>query len=129
MPQNANAAVVAQNPSKAGVPLQVNGAGALLVTTAGAKSALNQTATGVIKTGPGVAGKLIIVSPGTTSGALTLNDSATVGGAAASNTIFSMAFGSLAAGQTYDLNFPFTNGLVISAVPGGGTPIYSISYE
>jgi hypothetical protein len=101
-----------------------------MTTSGGLSSALNVTAATVIKASPGRLIRLVILTPGTTSGAWTFNDTTTVGGAAAANAIFSMAFGSTAnvAGAVIYLDFPCQNGIVLSAVPGGGSPVAAISY-
>lgn len=93
------------------------------------QSKLNITAAVVVKATGGHLGKIVVSAPGTTSGALTLNDCATTGAAAAANQILSIPFADLTAGQVIDLSgFPFKTGLVVSAVPGGGSPVYSVSF-
>ena len=128
MPQAPIAGVVAQNPSNALVPLKVGAAGSLL-TAEGLNAALNVTSAAVIKTGAGRVNRLIIVAAPSSSGAITLNDAATTGAAATSNEIWSIPYNGTAvnAGAVINLDVPFTNGLVISAV-GGGSPQYTITY-
>lgn len=96
----------------------------------GTTVAFNQTAAAVIKVGAGRVAKVVIVAPGSTSGAFTLNDSATTGGAAIGNELWSAAFNGtgIVAGAVINLDMPFVNGLVISAVPGSGSPIVNIVY-
>jgi hypothetical protein len=98
---------------------------------AGISSALNLTAASVVKTGAGRLCRVVIINPGTTGGTFTLNDCATVGAAAAANTIFSVAFNGtgVVAGASFDIQMPVTNGIVLSAVPTGGTPIIAVSYQ
>jgi hypothetical protein len=110
-------------------PLNVDGEGNLLVSSGGNSSALQVTAAAVIKATPGRLAKITVVAPGTTSGALTVNDCATTGAASAANQIVSIPFGSLTAGQVIALDWPCQVGIVVSAVPGGGSPQYSISFD
>lgn len=131
MPQNAFAATTARNPSGSQSQLSTDPGGALVATDGGVSSKLNVTAAAVVKVGAGRVGTLIVVAPGTTSGAFTLNDAATTGAANAANTIWTNAYNAATnvAGASFVLNFPFTTGLVVSAVPGAGTPQLSISYS
>ena len=101
-----------------------------LVSKGGALTSLNNTAAKVIKASAGRVGKIIIIAPGSTSGAFTINDSATTGGASAANLLWTLPYNGTAnvAGAVFDIDLPFTNGLVISAVPGAGSPIINISY-
>ena len=102
----------------------------LLVSRGGASSKLNATAAVVLKATPGRVGKVIVVAPGSTSGAFTLNDCATTGAATTANTVWTLAYNGTAnvAGAMFELDFPVTVGLVLSAVPGGGSPQLSISF-
>ena len=87
------------------------------------------TAAAVIKASPGVLHKIVVIAPGTTSGALTINDLAATSGGAAANQIISIAYGSLTAGQVITLDWPCATGIAVTAVPGGGSPQYAISYS
>src|SRR5579859_4536005 len=121
MPQSSLPANVAVNPSDALAPLKVDAEGNLLSTKGGSKSALNLTAAAVIKATPGRIAKVIEVAGGTASnGAFTLNDVATVGGAAAGNEIMTIPSGA-AAGTVYDIDWPCAAGIVLSAVPSAGS--------
>lgn len=93
-------------------------------------TALHVTAATVIKAGRGRVKKIVILSAGTTSGSFTINDSATTGGAANTNAIWSVPFdgASNVQGNVIDLDCPVTNGIVVSTVPGGGAPVLSIFY-
>ena len=102
--------------------------GANLVTTGGALSSLHATAAAVVKAAPGRLTRLVIIAPGSTSGAFTLNDCATTGAASASNTIITIAEGGTA-GTVYDLDWPCGVGIVLSAVPSAGSPIIAIAYS
>ena len=82
-------------------------------------AAYNVAAAQVIKAAPGVAATLVCVAPGS-AGSLTLNNSATVGGAASTNQFFSRLFSALSAGQVIPLNWPCGSGVVVSAAPTGG---------
>ncbi|MCX7898483.1 MAG: hypothetical protein N2444_00070 [Methylocystis sp.] len=97
----------------------------------GDKVAANLTAAAVIKTGRGRVGRISIIAPGSTSGAWTLHDAATVGAATAANRLWTLPYngGSNVAGTVIDIDLPFTNGLVLAAVPGGGSPQAVVSYR
>lgn len=100
------------------------------LNTGGTKSALNQTVAAVIKATPGRMVRITIVNAGTTGGSFTLNDCATTGAAAAANQIWSVAFNGsgVVAGASFQIDWPCLTGIVLSAVPTGGTPIVAISY-
>ena len=102
----------------------------LIVSTGGLKTALNQTAAAVINAAPGRLAVVTIVAPGSTSGAFTINDCATTGAAAAANVLWSLPYNSSlnVAGQVFHVDLPAAVGVVLSAVPGGGSPIINISY-
>ena len=91
----------------------------------GISAVLGVTAPAVVKNGPGILARVLVVAPGT-SGNLTLNDAASTGGASASNEILTIPFGSLAAGQTIPLEWPCAAGIVVSSVPTGGS--FSVSF-
>jgi hypothetical protein len=59
---------------------------------------------------------------------LTINDASTLAGASAANEIYTVA-GTVAVGTIILLDFPVTNGIVISAVPTGGTPLFAVSFS
>jgi hypothetical protein len=128
MPQGPIASVVAKSLTNVQVPLLVDKQGALQASGGGLSSSLNITAAKVVKATPGRIARVVVSAPGTTSGALTLNDCATTGAAAAANQILSIPFGSMTSGQVINLDFPCAVGIVVSAVPGAGSPIYAISY-
>lgn len=102
-----------------------------LASSGGSKTALNQTVAAVIKAAPGRLRKLIIIAPGTTSGAFTLNDCTTTGAAAAGNELFTLLYNATAnvAGAIFPLDMPCANGLVLSAVPGSGSPVCAVVYD
>lgn len=125
MPQNQATNFQDAITGKFGYPA-TDGAGSQLEAF-GAKSALNQTVAAVVKVGAGRLARIIVINGGTTSGAFTLNDAATTGAAATANVIFTVAFGATV-GTMYPVDVPFTNGLVLSAVPGGGTPQLTLIY-
>ena len=101
--------------------------GALLVTQGGLNSTLNVTAAAVIKATPGRVSKISVLGVVGTGGTFTLNDCATTGAATTANQVFSTA-GTVAVGTILTLDFPFQVGIVVSAVPTGGTPRFAISY-
>jgi len=133
----------ALNPSKVAVPLQTDasknllvgvsgaafGPGSnLLVSGGGASSTLNVTAAAVIKATPGRLVKILVIAPGS-AGNLVINDLASTSGSAAANTILSLAFGSMTAGQVVVLDWPCAVGIAVTAVPSAGSPIFSISWS
>jgi hypothetical protein len=131
MPQGPLGANVAKTPGNTLAPMQLDAQGNLKMTGGGVSSALNKTAAAVIKATPGRLRKIVIIAPGATSGAFTFNDCATTGSAAASNEIFTLPFGGAAnvAGTVIVLDWPCAVGIVCSAVPGAGSPIYAVSYD
>ena len=133
----------ALNPSKVAVPLQtdtsknllvgVSGAtfgpgGNLAVSGGGASSTLNITAAAVIKATPGRLCKIIVIAPGS-AGNLVINDLAATTGSTAANTVVTLAFGSMTAGQVITLDWPCAVGIAVTAVPSAGSPIFSISWS
>lgn len=128
MPQNPTQALVGVTPANLPASLKLDTEGNLVISGGGTKSALNQTAAGVIKATPGRLAKIVIVAGGTSSGAFTFNDCATTGAAAAANEIFTVAEGA-AVGTVYSLDWPCLVGIVLSAVPGSGSPICSVSFD
>ncbi len=88
----------------------INGAG--IVSTGGIYSSLNITAATVIKATKGRIAKVIVLVAGSTAGSV--NDSATIGGVAASNLVSTIP----AAVASISLDFPCANGIVVT--PGTG---------
>lgn len=131
MPQN-NLFLVAKKSNGALVPMVMDGGtGSLLLVTGGGNTpAYNLTAAAVIKATPGRLCRIVVSAPGTTSGAFTFNDCATTGAAAAANQIFTIAYNATAnvAGAVFTLDWPCNTGIVLSAVPGGGSPVVSVSF-
>lgn len=111
---------IAKGPTGSSVALQTDGNGSLL-TGQGVKTTLNVTAAAVIKVGPGRVAK-IINNAGTAG--FTINDCATTGTAATANAI--MIITTTTVGQLIAVDFPFTIGLVVSAVGTSGN--LAISY-
>lgn len=118
----------ALNPSKVAVPLQTDAAKNLLVSGGGASSTLNITAAAVIKATPGRLCKIIVIAPGS-AGNLVINDLAATTGSTAANTVVTLAFGSMTAGQVITLDWPCAVGIAVTAVPSAGSPIFSISWS
>lgn len=79
-------------------------------------SSLNLTAAAALKSTPGSFATIIVVKTGT-AGSLTINDSATVAGANAANTIFTALFSALTVGQILEIDVPCFTGVTVSAVP------------
>lgn len=115
-----------QSPLAGGIDSVSNGVSAMHQTRGGALTKLNMTVANLIKAGKGRVARLIVVVAGS-GGTITLNDSATLGGAAAGNAFFSAA-GGLVAGTVIDLDWPCANGIVLSAI-GTGVPVLAISYR
>ena len=111
-------------------PQQLDFLGLQAITTGGLNTTLNVTAAAVIKATPGRIAKLLVINPGTTSGALTLNDCATTGAATTANQIFTIAYNAsnFVAGAIFELQILTSTGIVVSAVPGGGSPQFVISW-
>jgi hypothetical protein len=130
MPQNALPANTAVGPGGSYGPGAVDSQRATIVAR-GKTPALNVNAAIVIKAAPGRVAKVVIVDPGTTGGAFTLNDVATVGAAANANRAWTLPFDSPNnfAGNVFDLDWPFATGIVVGAVPTGGTPQISVSFN
>lgn len=130
MPQNPLLSYVAKNASNVGAPLLVTPQGLLLASEGGLLTVLNLTAPTVIKSTPARLARIIIIAPGSTSGAFTLNDCATTGAAAAANVIWTLPYNGTynIAGQIYQPDWPCLTGLVLSAVPGAGSPIIAVAY-
>jgi hypothetical protein len=126
MPQNPISANVAAK-GGVGTAMLLGVTGSLLATSGGALSTLNLIAAGVIKASPGRVSKVVIIAGGTTGGAFVLNDTTTTGGAAAANEILYIPEGA-AVGSVYSLDWPCLNGIVLSAVPTGGSPIVAVSF-
>lgn len=93
----------------------------------GLNSSLNISAAKVIKVGAGRVVRISVLGVVGTGGAMTLNDCATTAAAATTNQIYT-SVGTIAVGSIITLDFPFATGLVVSAVPTGGTPLFAISY-
>lgn len=128
MPQDALGATVAVSSAGAQAALRLAASGSLR-TAKGTTTKLNMTAANVIKATPGRLTQIIILAPGTTSGGFTFNDCATTGAAAAANAIYTLPFGNATAGQVLNVDIPCATGIVLSAVPGGGSPIVACVYE
>jgi mRNA-degrading endonuclease toxin of MazEF toxin-antitoxin module len=92
----------------------------------GNNSALNVAAAKVIKNTNGTLFRVLVQAVGS-GGTLTLNDVATVSGAAAGNQILTLLTASLTVGQVISLEWPCLTGIVVSACSGG--IIVSISYS
>jgi hypothetical protein len=98
----------------------------------GTNSKLGITTAGtIVKASGGTLATIIVVVAPTSSGALTIIDSATVVAATATNTILSIPYNSttppMTAGLILPVDWPCINGITVTAV-GGGSPQYSISF-
>jgi hypothetical protein len=101
-------------------PNQLDGVGGLLVAVGGLYSALDITASTVIKTGAGRVAKVSVLVAGSAAG--TVNDCATTGAAAVANQIYTIPN----TVGTYTLDWPTTLGIVV--VPGTGQTL-AVSYS
>ena len=130
MPQGPLAADVAKYNGNL-KPLNLDALGNLVVVDGGSSSSLNLTGAAAIKASAGRLKKIVIIAPGSTSGAFTFNDCATTGTAAAGNEIFTLPYNATnnVAGTVINLDWPCANGITLSAVPGAGSPIIAVSYE
>jgi hypothetical protein len=97
----------------------------------GTSRTLNVTAAAVIKATPGRLAGIIILNAGTTSGAFTFNDCATVGAATTANQLFTLPYNATTniPGSIFPLGIICTTGIVVSAVPGGGTPQIAVLWS
>ena len=82
--------------------------------------AYNVTGAVVVRTGKAILRSVVVNAPGS-SGTLTPNDNSQTGATnTAANTIISISFGSLTAGQIVSLNNFCQTVITVSAVPVGG---------
>lgn len=75
-------------------------------------------AAAVVKAAAGTIYNIIVEKPGT-AGVLTVNNVASVGGAASANEVLVMPFGALTKGQIIPVNTACATGIVVSTVPNG----------
>jgi len=110
---------------------QADAQGVQIVATGGLNATLNVTAAAVIKATPGRLARVIVLAPGSTSGAFTFNNCATVGAATAANQVFTVPYNGTnnIAGAVFNIDVPCTVGIVCSAVPGGGSPQIVVTYN
>lgn len=87
-------------------------------------SSLNLTASAVVKAIPGRVAK-VVVNTVTAVAAITVNDVASVGGAAAGNTVLTIPIAT-AVGTMFALDWPFNVGIVVNF--NGGSGALAISY-
>ena len=105
-------------------PLPLNADGSALQVESVAENlvphtSLNVTADQLIKLGPGILVSFNVVTAGAAG---SLNDSATIGAAAAANAMVTTP----AVVGSYQVNMPFTNGLVYKV---GAAQVVSINYK
>jgi hypothetical protein len=94
----------------------------------GNSNMLNVTGTQVVKASPGRICKIVILGVVGSGGSLTVNDCTTVAAATTANTIYTTV-GTIAVGTVVTLDFPCLSGIVISAVPTGGTVQFAVSFN
>jgi hypothetical protein len=128
MPQNPNQVFpgVANGVAK---PQYMDAQGVQVVANA-ASAALNITAAAVIKASAGRIARIVILAPGSTSGAFTFNNCATTGAATTANQVFTLPYNGTnnIAGAVFNIDVPCSAGIVCSAVPGGGSPQVIVTY-
>lgn len=128
MPQNPNQ-VFPGVASGVARPQYMDAQGVQVVASA-ASAALNITAAAAIKATPGRLARIVILAPGTTSGAFTFNNCATTGAATTANQVFTLPYNGTnnIAGAVFDISVPCSVGIVCSAVPGAGSPRVLVTY-
>ena len=116
--------------TKAGVasPLALDATGNLDTQSGGTNSKMNMAAANVIKNSPGRLRKVVVNGVVGTGGSLTFNDCATTGTASAANAIMVQP-GTIAPGTVINIDWPCKVGIVLSAVPTGGTPVIAASFD
>jgi hypothetical protein len=102
--------------------------GVNLYASGGNSNMLNITGPQVVKAAPGRIAKFVVLGVVGTGGSITINDATTVAGATTANQIYTNT-GTLAVGSVINLDFPCLNGIVISAVPTGGTVQLAVSFN
>ena len=95
----------------------------LMVSVGGRNTALNVTAKTVIKTGPGRAAKIMVITA-PSAGVVAAYDAATTAAGVTATALYSVPFGSAVAGPI-DLDAAFVNGLVVDPGTGG---VVAVSY-
>ena len=134
MPQGPiNTTIATQTSGNAtkGVSLLVDSVGALEITNGGVSSTLNITGAATIKASAARVAKVSVIAPGSTSGNFTINDSNSTGNASGNNVIWQLAYNATAnvKGALFTLDWPCANGLTVSEVPGGGSPVIAVSWS
>lgn len=112
-------------------PLNNDANGLLLSTVGGDSTQLNITAAAVVKNTAGRIAKIVILAPGSTGGAFTINNCATTGAATTANQVFTLPYDSAinVAGQVIELDMLCSAGITVSAVPTGGSPRIVVTYS
>lgn len=125
MPENANF-LPFSNKNLAKSPALVDAQRGIVAGDA-VSSSMDISAAAVVKAAAGKLARIVIQDVGT-AGAFTLNDVATVAGAAAANQIASIAYNAtgVVAGVPIVFEWPCANGIVVSTVTTGG--VIAVSY-
>lgn len=125
MPQNAQQANVAVTPAPGAhsAPLQLDVSGNLL-TGNGSANKYNITAATAVKATAGRICKITVVA--TITGSLSVNDCATTGAVAASNTVCTIPTASCPAGTVINLDWPCTTGIVVTP---GSVGTVAVSFD
>jgi hypothetical protein len=93
-------------------------------------TALNLSVATVIKATPGRLRRVVIIAPGSTSGAFTFCDINSTTGSAAT-TIWSLAYNATAnvQGAVFAIDWPCLTAIALTSVPGGGSPVIAVAYD
>lgn len=94
----------------------------------GNSTMLNITTTQVVKATPGRITRFVVLGVVGTGGSITINDCASVAAATTANQIYTNV-GTLAVGSVITLEMPCLVGIVISAVPTGGTVQLAVAFN
>lgn len=126
----ANEICTPQGSTLTGVLIQscvpVTASNPLPVLAGGSASALNVTASTVVKATPGKVTR-VIVNTVIATAAVTINDTTTTGGAAAANLVLTIPVGTVA-GTVFTIDWPCAAGIVASFA-GGATGAVAVSFN
>jgi hypothetical protein len=134
MPQNPNQvypSVATVNGVVVAKPQQADAQGVQIVATGGLSATLNVTAAAVIKASAGRIARVVILNAGTTGGGFVFNNVTTTGAATTANQVFNLPYNATNcyAGSVINLDIPCGTGIVLSAVPTGGSPQIVVTYN
>jgi uncharacterized membrane protein len=132
MPQNPTQVYPGVNNGVA-KPQAMDAQGVQVVAVGGLNTAQNLTAAAVIKASPGRLARIVIINAGTTGGGFVINNATTTTGGAitAANQVLNLPYNATNcyAGSVINLDIPCNSGIVLSAVPTGGSPQIVVTYN